>query len=397
MALFAQHGYGKSDKIERGLNNGNLTGVILSPRDEKPERMSEYIRSLRVNYPAAHILFDPQFYASTITPVKDGCLSNYPYYSSGLVRSHFITPSDLTKYVRETIDYQVNLGVTRLISPTVIFDDFRDPWSQISLSLASESKQYYSTLGNDVPPLLISIAFNENALRGIEALNEFLDILSLTDAAGFYIIVRRNTNQYSSQIDPQIMENLLYLAYILSEINGYEVVFGYTDYISVPLHAVGISASSCGWFNGLRQFSLSRFQPSTGGRAPRPRYSTEALLNTILIIPELDTINALGLINSVAANTRYDLALKANPANAAWPADISCLHHWDVLDRCINNVVSNNGVSQRLNAVERVLAQAQGVYAELDRNGIVFELSSGSSHIRQWQRAITNFRNIARV
>lgn len=35
MYLFAQHGSGKSDKIESGLSAGLIRGVVLSPRFER--------------------------------------------------------------------------------------------------------------------------------------------------------------------------------------------------------------------------------------------------------------------------------------------------------------------------------------------------------------------------
>lgn len=46
MGLLAQHAYGKSTKISDGLENGVLSGVILSPKAEKPEKLKEFINEL---------------------------------------------------------------------------------------------------------------------------------------------------------------------------------------------------------------------------------------------------------------------------------------------------------------------------------------------------------------
>lgn len=191
MALYAQHGYGKSNKIERGIDAGHLGGVILSPRDEKPENMVDYIHQLRTSYKNLQILFDPQFYVSAIIPSKEGYLSHYEYFQPNLTRRNFINPANIAMYVRNIIDYQAMLNVSRIISPTILFESFNDPWSQISLTLANASASYYAELEN-VPPILISICFSESALSNFDALNEFLDMISLLGVQGFYLIINLN-------------------------------------------------------------------------------------------------------------------------------------------------------------------------------------------------------------
>lgn len=60
MGLLAQHAYGKSTKISVGLENNFLSGVVLSPKGEKPEKLKEFIDEL--NFRNATVYFDPQFY-----------------------------------------------------------------------------------------------------------------------------------------------------------------------------------------------------------------------------------------------------------------------------------------------------------------------------------------------
>lgn len=391
MGLYAQHGYGKSDKIDRGILNRDIEGVILSPKDETSDKMIEYVNYLQTNYPSVDILFDPQFYVSTIVPANEGKLISYNYYSPSLTRKNFVVPSDLTRYVKQTIDYQLGLNLRKMVSPSVLIDNFNDTWSQIALSLAHESEAYHRSISND-SLLLISLCFNESALRNNDALNEFLDMISSLDVHGFYIIVKRENNG-SPQIEPIILQNLMYLSYVLSDINQYEVVFGYTDFVGIPLYATGISAISCGWYTGLREFSLSRFQPSTGGRRPLARYSSQQLLNSVLIIPELDTINRLGMINSVLSNTNYDGAIRSNPANAVWPLDVSCLHHWQILSRIIFGIDSFASVSEKLDYVITLIEQAELVYSNLFSAGILLDNKSNGSHLRQWRIGIDGFRN----
>ncbi len=91
MSVLAQCGYGRSDKIEKGLTAGFIKGVIMSPRDEKKDRLEDAILQWKKDYPNANVLFDPQFYATMLSAPKDGHLSEYDYYNNncGLGRTHF--------------------------------------------------------------------------------------------------------------------------------------------------------------------------------------------------------------------------------------------------------------------------------------------------------------------
>src|SRR5688572_12849076 len=111
MALLAQHGYGKGEKLQQALEAKLLVGAILSPRDEMAAGMPAVVRGIRESQPNALVLFDPQFYASTIDPVEDGKLPQYPYYKSSLTRRNFTSAASIERYVKDVLDYQLALGV----------------------------------------------------------------------------------------------------------------------------------------------------------------------------------------------------------------------------------------------------------------------------------------------
>lgn len=390
MAIYAQHGYGKSDKISRGIENGNIKGIVLSPKDENPIKMQEFINQIMSKYRDVEIIFDPQFYVSTISPVKEGNLLSYGYYKPNLIRANFMRHKDIMEYVINTIDYQYGLNLPKIVSPTIIVDDFNDPWSQISLTMAQEAEAYNSTI-QDSRPLLVSICFNETALKNSKAVNEYLDMLSLLNVAGFYISVRREGRNSAFEIEPDILSKLMYFNYILSYINQYEVILGYTDFVGIPIYCTGIKAISTGWFNGLKQFSLSRFQPSTGGRRPLPRYTSKELLNCILQIPELQTIYDLGMIESVLSNTKYDSILKVNPGGVLWASDVECLQHWNVLDEIAKKIDEKNSIKVKLDYTLELISNAKALYLKLEGKRMIWETSH--HHLEQWTRGIKDFRN----
>ncbi|MBM4038541.1 MAG: hypothetical protein FJ290_08510 [Planctomycetes bacterium] len=398
MSIYAQHGYGKSDKIQRAMEARLISGVILSPRDESPENLTQFSQALRLQFPSADLALDPQFYATTIAPVRDGHLPEYAYYHPGLTRRDFISPASIARFVAETLDYERRLEPSFLVAPTVHFEDFRDPWSQISLSLAQEAAEYHSRL-QGAPPLYLSLAFAERALGALDSLGDFLDILSGFEVRGFYVTVSRDTSQYQPHMEAARLENLLYLTYTLSVVNEYQVVLAYSDLIGILLQAVGAHATACGWHHSLRQFSLARFRPSTGGRQPRPRYTSIPLLASILVIPELQAAFDAGLGPAVLSRTDYDGALGTASGMNAWRSDRAqrALHHWAVINRTVNDITSRADIGDRLTNVLLRIGQASALFSDLQNRGVVFDPTSGPGHLDQWQQAIESFRRTASV
>ena len=390
MSVFAQHGAQKSDKIQNGLRDGLISGAILSPRYESPARLGEFLEEITREFTSAEFMIDPQFWASSISPVQVGHLPEYEYFQEGLTRAKF-SATNIATIVRDTLNYQNSLPVSFLVSPTILINDFDDAMSQIAFLLAEESSSYINTIEKS-PPLLISIMFSEHALAADDHLNVFLDMVSQLDVRGFYIIMNRNTMEYNAKMDPNNLTNLLYLTYSLAELNDYHVVFGYTDLIGVLLHAVGAETSACGWHSSLRKFSTLRFNPQGGGRPARPRYTSIPLINSILQIPELITIDNVGALNDVLTNTNYDTILGRN-SNENWALPLSTLHHWASLSMITDAVLGAGTISSRLNYMSDRISTAQALYQNLVSRGVLFDTNSNLDHLAQWTEAIRTFRD----
>lgn len=396
MAIYAQHGYGKGTKIERGLSEGVITGVILSPRDENPANLATFSSQIRREFPEAAVLIDPQFFANTIDPIRPRFLEEYPdLYFGSLTRTDF-TSRNIQRYVKSVIEWQSVQQVTRILSPTVWIPDLGGPWGQIAIMMASESVEYYNLAGFTTP-LLLTIVVSEEALRAADDLDEFLNVMSGHDVAGFYLIVRRSQPAYRGIFEPDSLEGLLRMCHSLAQVNEYELIVGFCDIVGFLLHAVGTTATGVGWLNNLRQFTFQRFEPSTGGRPARPRYTSGPLLNSILV-SELDDLFTLGQLGSVLSGTIYDAAFTGatNPLNAQWLSDESALHHWDVL-RSSAEVVSIGSIQDRINESQNIIANASGLYSTLSNVGAQFETNSSGGHLSQWRVAVDRFRNAAGI
>ena len=394
MSIYAQHGWGKSDKIIRGISDNSISGIIWSPRDEEPESLSLAINEHKTRASNAIMIIDPQFYATTITNARSGKLPNYTYYPNSLLtRANFNNPQNIQDYAKNAIDYQLTLGVDRIVSPTICFEDFQDQWSQIALMMANAAINYHASISN-IPPLLVSFVLSETALSSTPGLEDFLDGVSVLETQGMYLIIVRSSQPYPTSLEPNRLENFLYLVYTLAHVNQFEVICGYSDLESVILHAVGVNATGCGWYSNLRQFSFDRFLPASGGQPPRPRYTSLPLLNSILT-EELDSINYIGQLSSVLSGSIYDGAFsnQPTPSIVAWPLDVSTLHHWFVLQQAVSRVLSGTSVSQRLDICVDMIGQAEVRYQQLMRSGVAFETPSSNRNLRNCMTAISGFRS----
>jgi len=400
MSILAQCGYGRSEKIEHGLDESVIQGVIMSPRDERRDRLELSIQDWGSRYPNASVMFDPQFYAANLNNPRDGHLSEFDYYNNncGLGRTHF-SGTRIQRYVKECLDYQhqtLRNGISYIISPTILFDGFRDSWSQIALNMATESADYHATL-SDPKPLLISIVVSETAFQTMDAVEEFLDALTEIDAQGFYIIIRRNSASVQNAMESAPFGRFMYFCHVLTTINEYDVIVGYSDWHSFLLEAAGVTRTATGWYQNLRQFSLARFQPSSRGGRPRKRYSSALLLSCPLINPELQDIYMANLLPRVLSGSGHDSIIQNGPTSGAtnWSDEVSCLAHWFSLDALSQQIAAHSMQAEQVQAAERLMQNALTLYAQLGSQNVSFDPSTGPNHIREWQESLQEFRTLA--
>jgi hypothetical protein len=395
MKLYAQHGYAKSDKMDRALEAEALDGVIFGPNNEKPESLRDCVRKFAQLKPSPDILIDPQLYVSLLPSPKEGNLPLYDEYYSSNLTTRDLTPRRIDEIVRKVLDFQRNLPVTRLVSPTIILESFTNRSAQIAQFLAQASMDYHAGL-KSARPLMLSFVFNETALSSQDQVNEFLDTVSLYEAAGFYLVVARPVGQYQQIFEWERMACWMLILYSLGIRNRFEVVCGYTDFPGFLASAVGASAAATGWFNSLRQFDVKRFSPSTGGRPPKERYSSAPLLSSIFL-QELDNCYDADMIEDVLTGTDYDQIFQEDrPSAYDWPPDVSTLHHWATL-KMLFRLTKGGNIKDRIQIVEKAIASAEILYGKLGRKGVQFDPTTGPSNLREWGQALATFRALARL
>jgi len=394
MTLLAQHGWGKGDKITKALNDASVSGLIVSPRDETPDNARALISSVASHHPDSTRLFDPLFHAGYIIPTNDGKLPEYEYYRPNLTRRDFIGASKYAKYASDVLGFQYSLEVSSIVSPTIELVNFGDSSAQIALQLADASVEHHAGQG-DGRPLLLSFLINENAMSNHDDLDAFLDVITIMEADGFYLMMNRASSSHNELIEPDRLAGLMYIVYILRVINSFDVHCGYSDLIGLPLHAAGATSTACGWFGTLRRFTFNRFRHSQGGRQPRPRYLSTPILESILI-SELDQLYEAGIVDQFLSRTDYDADFSSKPPYLVpWSKETAALQHWAALAHKINEIESLP-VENALATIDDWLDTADALRSEAEGLGVLFEPPSGD-HLDMWRRAIEQFRGMAEL
>lgn len=392
MALLAQHGYGKGTKIEKGLANGDLKGLIFSPKGDFEMVNMDYARKLKQKYHDVEVYFDPQFYLCNFPgDLSTGKLASYSFYESGMTRAALSRLSFLGDVCDKVFDTQNNIGVSKYFTPTILFHDFDDVESQIAINFAYLGIDRIEAHSED---LMVSLCINEGAFRNRKSMEEFLNTITLLDVKGFYIIIDRTAvAQKSTDISPDVLVNIMRFVNSLSIDNKFEIIMGYSDMLSVPFAAVSNAVFACGWFNSLKRFSQNSFIKASGGKHAKARYTSASLMSSLLLIPELSSITRQELMDNVLADSPYTERAVKRPGE--WSDEISCLHNWHVLNSLISEIQSYKNIKDRLSCLINKIEDAGSLYKDLKKY-TVLDGASDDKHLKKWLEAINMYKQDGR-
>lgn len=385
MSFYVQHGYGKGQKIQNLDAQGNLAGVILSPSDEGPAQLQQTVDLC--NDISLRVLIDPQTYVYSVAPPGSS-----KRHLENQVDSTPIHWADDTAAIADIVSsvgrLNERLGVVdALIAPTVMQPGFSDVWTPVALQFARASA---SAWGNE--RTIVSIALEEQALSSWPAIDQWLDIITTLDVRGFYVVVQRNQSSYPAPPwRPESLANLLRLFYILGEVNGYEVIWGYSDIEGLLGLSTGASGIASGWNYGSRKFSLSKWQPSTGGRAPVPRLN---------ILPLLTPVKAVGEANKLFESefcerlfSREQIETFSEAPFESWSRLEAQEGHLAFCARESSLLEQLGGIPQKLDLLETTFETTLALFAEIKESGLILD-SAYSARIVAFRESIRLFRQV---
>lgn len=398
MKLYAQQGFGESDKIALGFQKGYVDGVIYSPRHTRKDSLIAKLDEYATDYSAKERYFDPQFYAALYAGEEDwrmGYLEeDYVEYFKCQQKSVLERENNAIACIDKALRFQQTLKVSGIIAPNILISrSFDSREAVISKNFIRNAAEVYSKL-KDTRPLFATLAVSYQALSDRGAFEEFLNEITALDTPpdGFYILISTSAPDANEEFfNSNTIAGWMMINYSLA-LNGFKVINGYSDILAPLLLSVGGHGGATGWFTNLRNFSLASFQPPSGGRRPLIRYLSNALLNRVTV-PELDQLRTLvpQVLNGLATDSHY------STANASMPQDSSheVLQTWDTIKSITDRLALKKTIPDRLRDYQVAIKQARNVYAAINKTPI--QLPSGATHLEEMEEGILLFTKRAGI
>jgi len=397
MKIFAQYGYGEGQKINQGLADDLIDGVIYSPKDVTPQKLEEKLEELSSSYPEAELLFDPQFYVSLMGKnpnLNVGKLEGYTDdYFSLVSRNKLESEKNVTSIIKKVIGFQNKFPLSSKVSPNILisrtFDSIEGVISKQFVRLAREAYEEAGSKGK----LICTLAISAEALSNLTELQEFLSSITIIENPpdGFYLLVaaRGLAIANSELFNSDVIAGWMLLNYSLN-LNGFRVINGYSDLLSPFLVAAGGEGLSTGWYSNLRNFSLERFAPikQVGGSLPIIRYLSTSLLNRI----RFDELNALKdrfkqILNNLDTD-RFYTEEEIDRKNEV-------LQNWDALYN-ISLEVSKGSIKTRIERCKEKVNTATELYSKITPFFPLDRKSSGN-HLEAIQLGLEKFSRLAEI
>lgn len=390
MKLFSQHGYGDGQKTAEGLKRGSLDGVIFSPRDITLEKLRNSIGEIRRSHPKAEVLFDPQFFAcfAGVDPTArlGNLLEDYSAYFQPRRRSQLLSEKMVKEDLKKTFDFQRKLDVTTIIAPNIIIPrSFDSTESAIAMDFIQNTRACCSDK-KIKRPVFATLAVSRDALIDKEELSRFLnDLTGLEDRPdGFYVLIAVNSSEAKAETyHADVIGGWMLINHALN-LNGYQVINGYSDILTSFLGAAGGYAGATGWWSNLRNFSLDRFVPTaSGGRQPVERYLSVRLLNRITYY-ELDALRTIEpkALNGLKTDDFYKTG---SPPSRSEEVGQS----WEAIKELNRQLVRSDTV-QSLQECLKAIEEARNLYINASTR-VAFDPKSDDSHLDPLSEGIQLF------
>lgn len=360
MSLFAQHGYGKADKLNTLGANGHITGVVLSPADEGWDGLRQTVGDMHAR--GVTTLLDPQTYVYSIPGALARCHDEYAL-NFGPISWGSLTAADVQRHVDAAIAANNGLGTDGpIVAPSPRQLSFADPWTPFALQYARATME--ASAGR---PVLGSVVIEEAGLGDWAAIEQWLDVATTLDVAGYYLIIgRRGT--YPAAWDTTSLTNLLRLIYRLAVLNEYRIVVGYSDISALATVAIGADAIASGWNYRQRHFLTDRWVPQGGGQRAIPRVTSLGLLAPLLALGEGEAAAR----SAIGDRVIDDLNLRSRIANyaASWTNPEAQVQYIEILAALVRDIGAQGTAALRLDRVAVLVAEARTLASDLIRAGV---------------------------
>jgi hypothetical protein len=235
-------------------------------------------------------------------------------------------------------------------------------WAPISLQYAR------AFVDASEHPTFVSVVAEHTAFGDWEATARWLDALTTIDCRGVYLVVGHPGLNYPFAWEADRLANVLRVIYALSELNEYEVVWGYSDIAGLAGLAAGANGMASGWYYSLRMWTPQKWIPQTGGRQANPR---------IFVSPLLSPLEAVGEATSAARSelgaqvfTTAALLERFRQADPAWGITDAWFQHLEAIAAAATVLDPGEPLDRRVVTLDALLTEAASLIGQLQRAGV---------------------------
>ncbi len=399
MEILAQHGFGMGQRIERGLNEGLISGTIFGAKDITPSKLAETLAKIADEHPRSVRLLDPQFYATMIAAKPGSRLGSlmgedsYPYFEARR-RRDLELPKRVMDDLESVLRFQADLEVTGLIAPNIVIQrSFDSVEATISKNFLRNAARVRNEVRKELP-LYATLAVSSAALNDRIELQNFLQEITEIDEPpdGFYLLLEKPDSTIPATLtEPDVLSRWMLMNHTL-KLNGFRVINGYADVLAPYLGAAGADSIASGWFNTLKTFSLKKFEPvSDFARRPVARYTSRPLLKSIRHTELHDLRDRFPVMNHLPCDDYYD------PENGSAPEAMEdTLQNWECLG-AMSDLVIPSDIPASLDLCRQALDDAEELFVNIGDYGLTMRDRSSGAHIDMIREELSAFADLAEL
>ncbi|MGA2285956.1 MAG: hypothetical protein ABSG55_06780 [Dehalococcoidia bacterium] len=357
------------------IANGDLEGIVLQVTHAGLAGVSDIARR------GGMVLVDPQTYklADANVRITRG-MESEPFFALWPGAGRLRNAARRSAFVEGTVDRQLAIGATEIISPYLYIEDVNGPALENTLEMGEDCRRIVGRTKRVWTGLYVAGGELKRPLRCDQLLNR----LTASSADHCYLIVDPEQGGNAPISDPDLVRGLRKTVKAL-EANGIHVMLGYSDPLGLLLMADGLSGFASGVTASLRRLRMSA-QRRTGGGGHRPlnRYYFPALMNFLLADNELRPAMARLSNNAAPCSCRYCAANFSR--GTSYDAANGNRHFIARLTqdaRTMSLLTEPNRVAEAKKLVNR----AARAYDLLDQAGISLSNDSGPDHVAAWAKS----------
>ena len=387
MKVYHQAGHNTKWNLDSLSNEKTGNGIIFSPvhlAKSNMEKVEQGIKNASI--------FDPQYYIPDSQKAK---LNSYEFFpeqiANGFSTSDF--ESLAHRSAEQCLNFQTENNFEIIIIPARYYPDLVTTFIEKQKAFSVEpflaeaerlkvKKEIFITL-----PTTIQMLKDENYRTSL--LNW---ITSYPEISGVYFLnqISESTKQLT------LYENLIHHVEFILDIQSEDlkVIIGYCNIESILLSSIDPYALTMGAYENTRKFSIEKFLDNDSDkRGPAPRVYLPSLLNWV----RYDTVVEIkedfpALWEKMYSPTEYMNSILSSGERPHFTKPELYKHHFQLIFKQLN-LLSNLGETDRLSRIEEMVTNANRLYDEIERNGVMFfDDNCKGGHLSAWNRVLRKIK-----